>query len=484
MPRPDLFAAALAIAAAAFAPDTLAQPDPLFGVAGYQVVDFAQTSPEDQAYAVATLADGRVIAAGTISVPDPAFVLPRHGIGITRLLPNGAPDPSFGGDGRVEIPGAQVEPDGMLSGYAMAVQRDGKIVVAGTYGGPSTLSNDFAIVRVRADGSGLDTTFSGDGIAIVPFDRGGGNIDVASSVAIQPDGRIVAAGGARSAAGDSDMAVIRLLANGSLDTSFSLDGKMTVSFNLGLDNHDSASALALQSDGKMVLAGSASTTSEGRDSVVARLNANGSPDAGFGNLGGGRSRVGYYAGKHDQARAVAVSELALNPQGSRRIVIAGDTDLAFGGGDFALAVFTDNGQLDPAFSADGKRTLAFNLSGSTLDVANALVIETGWKTVGQFVLQYRKIVVGGTAHSEHPIPHEKFALARLDFGGVLDASFGSGGQVYFSGDFDGDGTPNPIWMEALARQGDAVIAAGTTSMRRGDGTQDTDFVLSRVVLGE
>ena len=127
---------------------------------------------------------------------------------------------------------------------AVAIQPDGKIVLAGV---TSSMSSDFALARYNDDGS-LDTTFSGDGKLTTDF---AGNDDTGTGVAVQPDGRIVVAGYSFSGTTNHDFAVARYNPDGSLDTSFSGDGKQTAD----LGSNDIATGIALQPDGKIVLAG-------------------------------------------------------------------------------------------------------------------------------------------------------------------------------------------------------------------------------------
>jgi len=173
----------------------------------------------------------------------------------------GAPgdlDPTFGSGGKLTTDfGVDLD-----SASGVAVHGDGKIVVAGfTVNGTS---NDFAVARYNADGS-LDTGFSGDGKQTTDF--GGGDFDRASGVAVQGDGKIVVAGDTENGA-TADFALARYNADGSLDTSFSGDGKQTTDFGGG--DFDSASGVAVQGDGKIVVAGGTAG-----DFAVARYNADG-----------------------------------------------------------------------------------------------------------------------------------------------------------------------------------------------------------------
>src|SRR5262249_47295896 len=127
------------------------------------------------------------------------------------------------------------------------------------------------------------------GQTIVAFDGGGSNIDVASSVLLQPNGRIVVCG---QASGDpsnngNDFGIVRLTAAGAPDTQFSADGKATVGFDIGPagSRNDFAVRCSLQSDNKIVAAGQAQVDTSSARMAVARLNADGSRDTGFNGSG-------------------------------------------------------------------------------------------------------------------------------------------------------------------------------------------------------
>src|SRR4051794_14769623 len=176
----------------------------------------------------------------------------------------------------------------------VAVQADGKVVVIGAAQGPAG-DFDFAIARYNVNGT-LDATFNGTGKQTIAFNLGGGNDDRATGLAIAADGKIVVGGYAQVGSfGDYDFAVARLNANGSLDTSFATTGKRTVAFDRGGAGEDKAAGIALQADGKIVLAGHAQFSAFGDyDFAVARLNANGALDTAFN--GTGKKTIGFDRG--------------------------------------------------------------------------------------------------------------------------------------------------------------------------------------------
>lgn len=269
----------------------------------------------------------KIVSAGTMnpSSGDPRFALTRH-----NLL--GVIDRDFGGDGEVTTAVRD-----RSNAEAVAVQPDGKVVAAGdSRDGVLFPDTDFALARYRSDGT-LDPTFDGDGIVITGF----GEEDLAHAVAIQPNGKIVVAGHTwaedRPGILFQRFALARLHPNGSLDFTFDDDGKVSTDLFGG---NDRANAVAIQRDGKIVVAGSAFVS--GRRFAVARYNPNGSLDRTF--SGDGKLST-TFAGGDAEANAVAI-------QADGKIVVAGRT--ASGGGDVALARYNANGTLDGSFGNSGR----------------------------------------------------------------------------------------------------------------------------------
>src|SRR6185295_3344879 len=287
----------------------------------------------DQANGVALQSDGKIIAVGGSGVTRPSD------FGLARYNPNGSLDTSFSGDGRQTTPFGPFDDQA----FGVALQSDGKSVAVGEVGG------DFGLARHNPDGS-LDASFSGDGRQTTDF----GGFDRATGVAVQGDGKIVAAG---FAAGD-DFALARYNPNGTLDTSFSGDGKQTTDFG----GVDFAAGVALQGDGKIVAVGQGTA---GGDFALARYNPNGSLDASF--SGDGRQTTDF--GNCDFAAGVAL-------QGDGKLVAVGQ---GTAGGDFALARYNPNGSLDTSFSGDGRQTTDF-VFGAT-DGARGVALQGDGKIV-------------------------------------------------------------------------------------------------------
>ncbi|MFF1412052.1 calcium-binding protein [Streptomyces sp. NPDC058289] len=248
---------------------------------------------------VAVQPDGKIIAAGKPG---------GGGFALVRVDTNGNLDPSLGGDGAVATAFRGIFPqEGSGIGRGMALQPDGKVLTVGYVGDTAF---DIGVARYLPNGT-LDTTFSGDGMVTADF----GSTEFGNAVAVQPDGKIVAAG-----SGGAGFAVLRYNADGSPDTGFAVGGRTSV--NVPGDG-GIAYGMALQQNGKIVLAGRADdpNSAEANDFGLARLNPNGTVDTGFG--GDGFAVTG--CGDFDEARGVLVQ-----PDG--KIVAAG-----YGAG-FAFAV--------------------------------------------------------------------------------------------------------------------------------------------------
>ncbi len=202
--------------------------DTTFDGDGKAVTEFAG---DDYAMAVAIQPDGKILVTGMTWGMNQDFIVGRYN-------QDGSLDPTFGTSGKV-FTDINLTTD---TAYAIAVQEDGKILAAGY---TSSNSGDCALVRYNADGT-LDTTFSTDGKLSTNI----ATSDTCYGMVVQPDGMIVLAGYATPAT--KDFALLRYTANGTLDTNFDGDGKLTTDFATGSDY---AYAVALQEDGKIVAAG-------------------------------------------------------------------------------------------------------------------------------------------------------------------------------------------------------------------------------------
>ena len=242
--------------------------DRTFGGDGKVRVDFPWGSL-DGARSVILQPDGKIVLAGWTNGNDGDFAL-------ARLRPRGTLDPTFGDEGRVTINMS----DHVDMAHALARQPDRKIVVAGY------ASGSFGVARLNESGR-LDRSFAGDGTVRTVFSQVLG--DGARAVRVQADGRIVVAGGATpEGSGGSDFALARYTTDGRLDPTFAGDGRQLTTFieqdgSTG-GSSDSAHALALQRDGK-ILVGGETSWAYGHDFALVRYRADGRLDPAFGRAG-------------------------------------------------------------------------------------------------------------------------------------------------------------------------------------------------------
>jgi uncharacterized delta-60 repeat protein len=301
------------------------QLDPSFDGDGKLTTNIA--SSDAQAKAIAVQADGKIVVGGY------ALVAATRDLALARYMPNGQPDTSFDGDGKLTLPlGTQNDEI-----FALAMQSDQKILAAGSdQDSPTT---DMFVARFTTTGA-LDTTFAG-GAGYVRIHFGSGD-DAAYAMAVQPDdGKILVAGEARLGT-QSHFAIARLTPAGVLDPSFSGDGLQTTV----IGNASRALAMGLFESGRIVLAGRARPAGN-EDFALARYNQDGTPDTLFSGDGVVTTAIGSGA---DQAFGVAI-------QRDRKIVAAGSTVVSGNNDDFAVARYLlddcGNGTMDPGEECDG-----------------------------------------------------------------------------------------------------------------------------------
>ncbi|NUS80521.1 MAG: DUF11 domain-containing protein [Streptomyces sp.] len=389
--------------------------DPTFSGDGKVLTSLAD---EDHANDVAVQSDGKIVSVGSsadYSLGESDFALTRHN-------PDGTPDASFGGgDGKVTTAVNNMDPDLQWSeAQALAIQPDGKIVVVGSSWRGYENCCWFTVARYNPDGT-LDTGFGGgDGRVFTDF----GGPDEARDVAVQPDGRIVAAG-----TSGGQVALARYNADGTPDASFG-GGDGQVSTDPAPESQEEGGdgrALALQPDGRIVVGGEVGTTRF--DFVLLRYTASGALDTSFSGDGIERTDLGDYD---------SVEGLAVQPDG--RIVAAGGS-----GGRFALARYTPGGALDTGFDGDGK------------------VLTSGGGGASDVKLQPGdgRIVIAGSNG-----PGADFAVLRYNPDGSQDTGFGTAGVA--TADF---GASDAAYGVALQSDGKIVAA--------GQGGPNSDFALAR-----
>jgi uncharacterized delta-60 repeat protein len=417
---------ALAVAAAAWA--AAGDLDATFSDDGKRVTDLSARG--DFAAAVAVQTNGKIVVAGSAAYDtrDPRFAVARFNAG-------GTIDTSFGGDGKVRTNFTPRE-DAV---WGVAIQTDGKIVAAGD-AGLRTGNSRFALARYNVDGT-LDMTFGGgDGKVTTNWTSGD---DPISSLVLQPDGKIVVAGGVAHNFRNPRLAVARYDTDGDLDPTFGGgDGKVRTDITA---RKDFANAVTLQGDGKIIAGGIGSPRGSRAVFELVRYNADGTLDTSFSG---------------DGKRTTDFTSLDESVQG---VVVLLGGDIVAGGiayfgnfnARFALARYHADGTRDTGFGGDGKVTT--NLTAGDDEAWDILLQPDG------------KVVAGGDARGRGG----RFAAARYLSNGSLDPMFGSGGIALINF------TARDDFAFGLTQQptdGNLVLAGGS-----GWGGSDPKFAIARLL---
>jgi uncharacterized delta-60 repeat protein len=234
------------------------------------------------AFALALQSDGKIIAAGTDFVDFNPGDMSDTDFALARYNPDGSPDATFGNGGTMTTDFLGAEDDV----YSVLIQPDGKIVAVGSANSPVDYY-DFAVARYLANGT-LDMSFGTGGKTRLDF--GNNDLDIANDAALQPDGKIVAAGTTVFDFGVQEpFALARFNSNGTVDTNFGNGGLVLIDFGSFLQ---SANAVLIQPDGKIITVGYPNTELDDSDFLLARCNPNGSLDPGFGVGGKVRTSLG------------------------------------------------------------------------------------------------------------------------------------------------------------------------------------------------
>ena len=333
--------------------------------------------------------DGKIVVIGTTFISGTIYYV------VVRYNSDGSLDPTFDGDGIFTENRATVG-----SPRAVAIQPDGKIVIAGNKTGEFNFGSDFSIVRLNSNGS-YDASFDGDGRVLVSAgDPQTGGEDFTNALALQPDGKILIGGQSNFLSTGYDFSLLRLNSDGSLDTSFDGDGKVRTTFGENGQGEGISSIFVLP-DGKILAAG---TGNEGsvRGFALARYNSDGSLDT---TLSGDGKVVTQISNNSSESIRAAV----LQPDG--KIVVAGYSVL-----QFLVARFNPDGTFDNSFSNDGKAFTTIYETGSSQ--ANSLILEANGKI----------IAVGTSTIGGNSIDGD-FAIARYNPDGTPSTDFGVFGRV-------------------------------------------------------
>ncbi|RDB06872.1 3-coathanger stack domain-containing protein [Runella aurantiaca] len=460
-------------------------------------VVFSYSGLTAQANAVAIQSDGKIVVVGQVhDTSDPNKL---YDFVILRYLPNGNIDNTFNGTGSIRTHASLND-----FYYDVAVQTDGKIVVAGSQ------NSQFVVRRYLSTGT-LDADFGSAGTVFGVFQG------VARGVALQPDGKIVVGGYTwEFMAPDRDFGVMRLNANGTLDNTFDTDGKAIT--DIGNSTDDYAYDLAVQEDGKIVLAGKIwNGTSD--DVALVRYNENGSLDLNFNDTG--KQTTSINPGD-DRGNAITlqpngdivVGGTTRTPAYSYEVILLDGTRAIIdvpANDDFVVLVYQSDGDLNTLFSGDGIRTIPF--TEGKHDKGNTMLLQNDGKIIvagsvhngtnedfgicrlhgfyrfytlenrlylsfGDEAEQARcmvvqpdeKILVAGYTTSSAA---KQFAIARYLRSGALDETFSGDGKLIISSTI----LPNEAYANAIALQPDGkIVVAGQAY----NGT-DSDFAVIRLL---
>ncbi len=365
----------------------------------------------------------------------------------------GSLDATFGSGGKV-VGGSTTNNEQ----NAVALQTDGKIVVAGA------INSRFAVSRYNADGT-PDLTFGTNGSVTTEFYLGFSGS--AAAIVIEPNGRIVV-GGSTSKPGSSlfdgtDFAVARFLPNGSLDASFG-SGTGRIISNIA---NDRVKDIAVQPDGKIVITGDAlervaSQVYIGRNIFAIRYNADGTPDAAFGNNGTATASYRISTACPVLNEPHNSEALALQPDG--KIIVTGlvafcdPSQPTFFRSGAAIVRFLADGQLDNSFDSDGK------VLNSDIISANAVALQSDGKiiAVGQ----------SGNPFGNPSVPYD-FGILRYTTTGALDTSFDGDGKVVTSIE-----AANDIPKDVLVQPNGKIVVVGESSVII-TGFNITNFAIAR-----
>lgn len=351
--------------------------DDTFGVGG--IATFGVTSQQDSEYAYGVAlqevaGETRVVVAG--SAPLKSGGNPQYGVLVVRLTSTGQLDTSFGTNGRIQFGWAS---RGDSWGRDVVVQCDGRIVVAGKYG------TDMGIARLTPNGA-LDSSFGTGGKTVVSLGKasGGDTIGGGFAVALQSFGdtqlsgcraeqRVVVVGNRPTVSGSNtsrDMAIVRLLPNGAIDSSFGSNGRQFVDNARSVDY---AYGVTVDAANRVVVAGytqlgsSISTV----DFAVVRLTPNGAFDSSFGTDGKVTTDVNEWL---NDGQTVSVDS-------SGRIVLGGySQNDGYSQVDFTAIRYLDDGSLDTSFGTGGISVVDFGM-GSGTDLGGRLTVDLAGRIV-------------------------------------------------------------------------------------------------------
>src|SRR3989344_1132876 len=393
--------------------------DTTFGDGGRTVTSMGSGDDGDQAWRAALDSSGRIVAVGWTAGAD--YIAggdDSYDFAVARYLADGSLDSTFGTGGKVKIDFNGSDD----SALAVAIDSSGNIVVGGVTIINSAGVYDIALARLTTSGS-LDPTFGTGGKVTTDF---GGNTDNLNALVLQSDGKIVAVGDTISTSRYHLFALVRYNTNGTLDSTFDTDGKVTTDFNVNLGTDGvSANAVTLDASSRIVIAGK---VADGYDFALARYNTDGSLDTTFDTDGKLTTDFNNF---EDEGFSMVIYGSSIIVGG---FASSGSTT------DFAVAVYKNDGSLDTSYGNGGKLTYDFNS-------AEEYVADIKVQQDSQVILVGSTI--GGTTD---------FALSR--FNGPLAEGVksvaGANGPVTSDTEGDGETSTDPLETSVTTPTGGTV----------------------------
>lgn len=420
-----------------FAPEINAQfcaPDSSFGRNGVEVLK--KTFSNEFTASSAIQQDGKIVIAVTVYSPNN-----NVSMFIVRYDATGKLDKTFGLNGKIT---PELNSNRAYAG-AVSIMPNGKIVIAGySYQQHEQYSNyDFTLLRYHTDGS-PDSSFGDNGIVLTDFKNGTEN-EIASEMVLQPDGKLIVAGTSRDFGAELGIYRTRFICarynmDGTLDNSFGAFGKRDFYFDV--DQHDEeaeATSLALDSKGRIIIAGYNSSYTQGVDAVVVRCNPDGSPDLTFAN---GGTVITHIAGSYLYIRSLLIVP-------GDKIVLGGSITGQYMSNESSIMIrYTENGLIDAGFGKDGMVT---NNAINAVNNCYSMALQTN-----------NKIVVAGSTNNA-------FYLSRYDVDGSPDISFGNNGYILSQMGLKGES-----YVEKVNLFSNKIILAGYSYW-----SEDADLTIAR-----
>lgn len=420
-----------------FAPEINAQfcaPDSSFGQNGIEVLK--KTFSNEFTASSAIQKDGKIVAAVTVYSPNN-----KVSMFIVRYDANGKLDKNFGLNGKIT-------PE--LNSYrayagAVSIMPDDKILVAGySYQPHGQYSNyDFTLLRYHTNGR-PDSSFGNNGIVLTDFNNGTEG-EIATEMVLQPDGKLIVAGTSRDFGEDQGIYRTRFICaryntDGKLDSSFGEEGKQRFYFDVdAFDEEAVANDLAIDSKGRIIIAGYNTSYTKGADAAIARCNPDGSPDLTFGKAG--------QVTTHIEGSNLYMRSLIIQP--GDKIVLGGSITGEYMSNERSILIrYTENGTIDNTFGDDG---MIKNNSISALNNCYSLALQPN-----------NKIIAAGSTGNA-------FYISRYDADGKSDYSFGKNGSI-----FSPMGSAGNSYVEKVNLFNNKIILAGYAYW-----SEDADLTLAR-----